>query len=341
MGLPPERLRVIQAPTGGSFGGKMNHQVAALLALTVLKLSRPAKLVYTAAESMMCTEKRHPFSSSSVRGRQKKGSSRPSKRSSLPTPGAYASYGKAVVERALIHATGPYDVPHVAVTGSCFYTNAAPAGAMRGFGAPQVAFAVESQMDMLAERLGLDPYEFRLKNIFHPGSSTITGQVLQESVGAQETLEALKPYYDEAVEWAKTAEPGVQGASIKRGVGLSSIFFGVGEGGWRDPSRMTMRLNAKGVIELLLGAADLGQGLFSTMVQIASETLDLPGACFVVVTPDTDMTPDAGPTEATRQTLFTGRATQEAASVSEESPGILPILSVSDRFYPGEAPPVP
>jgi CO/xanthine dehydrogenase Mo-binding subunit/aerobic-type carbon monoxide dehydrogenase small subunit (CoxS/CutS family) len=318
LGFPSERIRIIQAPTGGSFGGKLNHQVPVLLALTVLKLSRPAKLVYTAAESMMCTEKRHPFDMKYRMGATKEGKLTAVEAEFTANTGAYASYGKAVVERAIIHATGPYDIPHATVTGSLFYTNTVPAGAMRGFGAPQVAFAVESQMDMLADRLGFDPYDFRSKNIFHPGSSTITGQVLQESVGAQETLEALKPYYEKAVDWAKSTT-GVQDTGVKRGVGLSSIFFGIGEAGWRNPSRMTMRLNAEGCIELLVGAADMGQGVFSTLVQIAAETLDIPGDAFVVVTPDTDFTPYAGATEASRQTLASGRSTQEAASALKKA----------------------
>jgi CO/xanthine dehydrogenase Mo-binding subunit/aerobic-type carbon monoxide dehydrogenase small subunit (CoxS/CutS family) len=330
LGLPPERIRVIQAPTGGSFGGKMNHQMPALLALTVLKLSRPAKLVYTAAESMMCTEKRHPFRLHFRTGATKEGKLTGIEAELKANTGAYASYGKAVVERALIHSTGPYNVPNVTVTGSCFYTNTAPAGAMRGFGAPQVAFAVESQMDRLADKLGFDPYDFRLRNIFQPGSSTITGQVLKESVGAKETLEALKPYYEEALSWAKTAESGSRGTGLKRGVGLSSIFFGIGEAGWRNPSRMTVRLNAEGFIELLVGAADMGQGVFSTLVQIAAETLDIPGDAFVVVTPDTDFTPYAGATEASRQTLASGRSTQDAASALKNA-------LESCRFYEAAA----
>lgn len=323
LGIPPDRLRIIQAPTGGSFGGKMNHQVPALLALTVLKFSRPAKLVYTAAESMMCTEKRHPF-----RMKFRTGSTRDGKLSAVEAvlvanTGAFASYGKAVVERALIHATGPYNVPHVSVEGACFYTNTAPAGAMRGFGAPQTAFAVESQMDCLADRLGIDPFEFRLRNIFQPGSETVTGQVLAESVGARETLEALKPSYERAMTWAAKSDVA---ESIKRGVGISCIFFGIGEAGWRNPSRVTMRLHAQGRIELLIGAADMGQGVFSTLVQIAAETLDIPVDCFVVVTPDTDVTPSAGATEASRQTLASGRAIAEAAAAMKEA------LATSD-FY--------
>jgi len=328
LGLAPERLRVIQAPTGGSYGGKMNHQLPALLVLAVLKLGRPAKLVYTASESMMCTEKRHPFRIRFRTGANREGKLTAIEADLTANTGAYASYGKAVVERALIHSTGPYDVPHVSVTGSCFYTNTAPAGAMRGFGAPQVVFAAESQMDLLAEKLGMDPYEFRLKNLFQPGSTTITDQVLMESVGARETLLALKPYYEEALAWAAKSNDATTGG-IKRGVGLSSIFFGIGEAGWRDPSRVTMRLSAEGLIELLVGATDLGQGVFSTLTQIAAETLQIPADCFVVVTPDTDITPSAGPTEASRQTLASGRAIQEAASAMKDT-------LESCRFYEDE-----
>ena len=202
--------------------------------------------------------------------------------------------------------------------GSCFYTNTTPAGAMRGFGAPQVAFATESQMDLLAEKLGMDPFDLRLENLFQPGSTTITDQVLRESVGARETLLALKPYYEEASAWAAKSNDAISGGK-KRGVGVSCIFFGIGEAGWRNPSRETMRLNAEGFIELLVGATDLGQGVFSTLVQIAAETLRFPGDCFVVVTPDTDITPSAGPTEASRQTLASGRAIQEAASALKDA----------------------
>ncbi|NLN59407.1 MAG: molybdopterin-dependent oxidoreductase [Deltaproteobacteria bacterium] len=334
LGIPCERIRIIQAPTGGSFGGKLNHQIASLLALAVCKLSRPAKLVYTAAESMMCTEKRHPFEIRFRTGATAEGKLSAIEVDMVANTGAYASYGKAVLERALIHATGPYDVPHVSVEGACVYTNTTPAGAMRGFGAPQVAFAVESQMDLLAEKLGLDPFEFRLKNLFKPGSTTITGQILRESVGARETLLALEPYYKEALAWsAKQSNCTTDG--IRRGTGLACIFFGIGEAGWRNPSRVIMRLNAEGAIELLVGAADLGQGVFSTLAQIAAETLQVPGHCFVVVTPDTDITPSAGPTEASRQTLASGRAVQEAALAMKKALEVTGFYEDDTEAYAG------
>lgn len=313
LGLEPEKVRVIQAPTGGSFGGKMNHHVAAILALAVLKLGRPAKLVYRASESLISTEKRHPFKLTFKTGATKNGKLTALEAELIANTGAYASYGKAVLERAHIHATGPYEIPHVLVRGSCVYTNTAPAGAMRGFGAPQVSFAVESQMDMLANKLRIDPFDLRRINIFRKGSLTATGQKLEASVGAEESLKAIEPYYRQAVSWAGDSENRLISSYSKRGVGLATIFFGIGEAGWKNPSKIGIRITPDGWLELLSGAADMGQGVFSTLTQIAAETLEMPLECFRVVTPDTHLTPNAGPTEASRQTMVSGRATQQAA----------------------------
>jgi CO/xanthine dehydrogenase Mo-binding subunit/aerobic-type carbon monoxide dehydrogenase small subunit (CoxS/CutS family) len=314
LGIPPDQLRVIQAPTGGGFGGRMNHHVAALTALAALKLSKPAKLVYRAAESIISTEKRHPFTLKFRTGATKQGKLIALEAEFTANTGAYASYGSAVIERALIHATGPYEIPNVYVIGSCVYTNAVPAGAMRGFGAPQVAFAMESQMDMLAEKLNLDPFEFRRKNIFRKGSHTATGQKLEASVGAEETLNKIEPYYHEAVSWASSSRRETASTEIKRGVGVSSIFFGIGEGGFRNPSEVGIRLSADGWIELLVGAADIGQGILSALAQIAADTLDVPIEIIRVIPPDTDVTPNSGPTEASRQTMFSGNAIRQAAA---------------------------
>ena len=313
LGIPVEDIRVIQAPTGGSFGGKLNHQVAAILALAALKLSRPAKLVLARSESLVSTEKRHPFKMRFKTGANRDGKLLALEAELIANTGAYASYGKAVLERALIHASGPYEFPNVSLTGTCVYTNAPPAGAMRGFGAPQVAFAIESQIDLLAERLGIDPLEFRRRNVLRKGSFTSTGQLLDASVGAGKTLEAVEPYYREALSWVRSPVPSASAQRLRRGVGIASIFFGIGEAGWKNPSRIRIRLTPDGWIELLVGAADMGQGVYTTLAQIASQTLEIPIGRFRVITPDTGLTPSAGPTEASRQTLASGLATQRAA----------------------------
>lgn len=310
LGLPVDRIRIIQAPTGGSFGGKLNHQIASILALAVSKLSRPAKLVLSRSESLISTEKRHPFKMKFRTGASRDGKLLALEAELVANTGAYASYGKAVLERALIHASGPYELPNVSLKGICVYTNAPPAGAMRGFGAPQVAFAMESQMDVLAEKLGIDPLEFRRANLLRKGSRTSTGQLLDASVGAEKTLEAIEPYYREALSWARSRSS----RNIRRGVGVASIFFGIGEAGWKNPSRIGIRLSPHGWVELLVGAADMGQGVFTTLAQIAAETLGMPIEYVRVTAPDTDITPSAGPTEASRQTLASGLATQRAAA---------------------------
>ena len=319
LGIPLEKIRVIQAPTGGAFGGKTNQPLPPIIALAVLKLSRPARLVYSASESMVTTEKRHAFKMRFKTGATRDGKLTGIEAELVSNTGAYASYGKAVLERAHIHATGPYEVPNVFVKGRCVYTNNVPAGAMRAFGAPQVVFAVESQMDILADKLGLDPFEFRRMNLMHNGSVTATGQKLASSVGAEQTLRAIEPYYRQAMAWADAAANKTAGRNIKRGVGLATIFYGIGEAGFKYPSSIGIRLTADGWIELLVGAADMGQGVFSTLTQIAAETMGIPLHLFRVITPDTDITPDSGCSEASRQTLYSGNATQQAAASLKET----------------------
>jgi CO/xanthine dehydrogenase Mo-binding subunit len=169
-------------------------------------------------------------------------------------------------------------------------------------------------MELLAKKLGIDPFEFRRTNVLRTNSSTATGQKLEASVGAEATLKAIEPYYRDAVSWASAPQPQRSPAHFKRGVGISSIFFGIGEAGWKNPSKIGMRLTPDGWIEMLVGAADMGQGVFSTLAQIAAETLDLPMDCIRILTPDTDVTPNAGSTEASRQTMVSGLATQQAAA---------------------------
>lgn len=310
LGLEPDRLRVMQAPTGGAFGGKTSYDPAALLALGALVLQRPVKLVYSRAESLSSTEKRHPFRMHLRMGANRDGLLQTLEADLTADTGAYASYGKGVAERAATHISGPYEIPHVLIHSRSVYTNSVPAGAMRGYGAPQASFATESLLDLLAAKLRLDPLEIRRRNAFQPGSVTATGQILEHSVGIGDTITALAPYYDEARSWAATPA----GGGLMRGVGVASIFFGISESGRRTHSRIGVRLSAEGAVELLAGAPDLGQGVYSVLRQITADTLDLPLDCIEIITPDTDLMPSAGATEASRQTLVSGRAAAEAAA---------------------------
>lgn len=321
LGLGHGSLRVTQAPTGGAFGGKVTHDLAAYLALATHKLQRPTKLVFSRGESLLTTDKRHPFSMRLRLGAAEDGKLLALTADMTLDGGAYASWSKAVAERALIHVSGPYEIPGIHARAKVVYTNNTPAGAMRGFGSPQTSFANEALMDQLADRLSLDPVELRRRNIFHPGSVTATGQVLETSVGAAKTLEAIAPYYQEALAWAD--EP--TDRDTARGVGVASVFFGISEGGIRTHSEIGLRLTPEGTIQLLAGAPDLGQGVFSVLRQIAAQTMGVPLDYLVLVLPDTDLMPSAGATEASRQTFVSGNAVMRAAEQLLERLGRLPL----------------
>lgn len=196
LALGIHQVRVVQAVTGGGFGGKLDISVQCYLALAAYKLGRPVKMVWEREESMYASAKRHPYIMEYKTGATADGKLLAMKAVIVGDTGAYASYGPAVLTRAAVHATGPYEIPNVYVDAYTVYTNNPQAGAMRGFGVPQVAFAHESQMDLLAEALGMSPYEIRMRNVFRAGSVTATGQELRHSVGIGQSLEAAREKAD-------------------------------------------------------------------------------------------------------------------------------------------------
>lgn len=189
LNINANRVRIVQAVTGGGFGGKLDISVQCFIALLAYYTRRPVKLVYTREESMISSSKRHPYYIEYKSGATKDGKLTAVQTKIVGDTGAYASFGPGVLTRAVVHATGPYEVPNVWADGYSVYTNNPMAGAMRGFGVPQMAFAHESQMNLLAEKLGMSPVEIRLRNVVVPGSVTATGQLLKHSVGIKETLE--------------------------------------------------------------------------------------------------------------------------------------------------------
>lgn len=192
LGIGQHRVRVVQAPTGGGFGGKLDISVQCLLGLAAWKTGRPVRMAYSREESMVASPKRHPCLVDYTSACDGEGRLVAVKATIIGDTGAYASYGPATLKRAAIHATGPYEVPAVFIESYCVYTNNPTAGAMRGFGVPQAAFAHESQMDLLAGALGMDPFTIRLRNCLGPGSATATGQVLEHSVGIGEAIERAR-----------------------------------------------------------------------------------------------------------------------------------------------------
>ncbi len=188
LGFPKEKIRIIQPVIGGAFGKKEDISVHIHLALAAIATKRPVKLTYTREESMTAQSKRHPFIIRMKTGVTKKGYLTACQVEVIGDTGAYASSGLAVVHKGLYHCTGPYNVENVKGVAYTVYTNNTYCGAMRGFGATQMAFAYESQMDILAHKLGIDPVKFRLQNAYNIGSSTPNGQVLTHSVGVKETI---------------------------------------------------------------------------------------------------------------------------------------------------------
>jgi CO/xanthine dehydrogenase Mo-binding subunit len=189
LGIGQNRVRSIQAVTGGGFGGKLDISTQCHACLAAYYTKRPIKLVRSRKESMIVSSKRHEHFMKFKTGATKNGKILATDVELLEDTGAYGSYGLAVITRAVVHAQGPYDIPNVRVKATMVYTNNPMAGAMRGFGVPQVAVGHEGQMDILANKLGMDPIKFRMMNCFKVGSVTGTGQRLNDSVGIYETLE--------------------------------------------------------------------------------------------------------------------------------------------------------
>jgi len=312
LNVAPDRLRVIQTETGGGFGGKLDISVQPFLALAAYLLERPVRMVYSREESFMASAKRHPLKIRMKTGASREGKLLAMESEIIADTGAYGSYGIAVATRSAVHATGPYNVPNVSVISQAVYTNNSWCGAMRGFGVPQIAIAHESQMDKLAQRLGLDPIAFRLKNAFEKGSVTPTGQRLEASVGIRETLKKIRPYY-QAFRKEIEANPSRRYDGVRQGVGVASMWYGIGNTGHPNPSSAQMEVDRDSVVTLYTGAADIGQGSDTVLVQIAAETLGLPYEKIRLVRADTTLTTDAGATSASRQTYISGRAVQEAA----------------------------
>ena len=304
LSLPLDSVRVVQCTTGGGFGGRLDITVQCLLALAVFHLKKPVKIVFSREEVFQVTSKRHPLKIQYRSGAKKDGTLTAVEVDILGDSGAYASYGPTVAIRSAVHATGPYQVPNVKVRSRMAYTNNSWSGAMRGFGVPQMAFAHESQMDLLAQALRIDPIEFRLKNCLRQGAETATGQTLMASVGIAETLKKVKEWRDRS----DFSRNGSKKPFIKKGIGVGSMWYGIGNTGIANPSTAQMEIDPNGGVRLFTGVADIGQGSDTVLLQIASEGLGIPLREIRLIRADTALTTDAGATSASRQTYISGNA---------------------------------
>ena len=310
LGIGPDQVRIIPSAVGGGFGGKLDCSVQPLLAVAAWILEKPIRCTFTRPESLASSTKRHPAKMKASASCDKDGTLTSLSFEGDFNTGAYASWGPTVADRVPIHCSGPYFVPNILAKTRALLTNGPPSGAFRGFGVPQSAIAHEALMDSLAEQTGIDPLEFRLKNALRKGQKTGSGQLLENSVGQAECLEALQTRWQE---WRKaSAEFNKHSEIIKRGVGIGCCWYGCGNTSMSNPSTMRVGINSEGTITLYNGAMDIGQGANTIMIQICTEALGLPASLFQFIMGDTDLTADAGKTSASRQAFVSGRASQLA-----------------------------
>ena len=314
MGWPEERVRVVGQLMGGGFGGKEDVMGQIHVAMLANATGRPVKLLFDRHESLLVHPKRHATQIKVKLGAKKNGCLVAMETELYGDTGAYASLGEKVMTRATTHSAGPYDIPNVRADCYAMYTNNPPAGAFRGFGVTQSAFAVESMMDKLAETLEMDPVELRRINALHVGSITNTGQVLNESVGLMECInkvdaemrrlnpDPFKPVVD------------LENPNLVRVWGFASAYKNTGLGGGApDISGADVELYADGTFQVRSSAAELGQGLVTVMRLIVAEEMAVAPDQVRVLVMDTDLAPNGGPTTASRQTFVTGNASRYAA----------------------------
>ena len=315
--LPHEKVRVIPTATGGGFGAKLDLSIQPLIGLVALKTGRPAAMIYTRQESMAATTKRHPASMIATIGADENGHVVGMTFEGEFNTGAYASWGPTVAVRVPVHASGPYYTPNYRAIGRGVHTNGPISGAFRGFGVPQAALMQETLYDELAEKLGLDRLEFRLRNALRDGQSTVSGHVIERGVGIAPCLESLVPHWQRALTEAEAFN--ASSAGVKRGVGVASCWYGCGNTGIPNPSTMKMGIRRDGRIVLHQGAVDIGQGSNTVIAQIAAEALGLPLDRFEYVYGDTALTPDAGKTSGSRQTYISGKAAELSGKALRET----------------------
>ena len=303
LGVPEERVQVIQATTGGGFGGKLDVTVELFLALATYHTKRPVFMRFTREESFLSNTKRHPLYIEYKTGAKKDGAIQAVQVNIVGDTGPYISYGETVCLRVAIHSTGPYEIPNVHTDSRMFYTNNPVSGAMRGFGVPQLAFAHETQMDEIARAINMDPLDIRMKNGLRKGSLTATSQVLHHSVGFIDTLRKIEPLW----RTRKKASPGT-------GFGIGCMYYGCGNTGVSNPSSCHLRLTKDGKIAFHSGVCEIGQGSDTVLWQILLETLKVNEKEVALVRGDTDTSTDVGSTSASRQTYISGRAVYEAAT---------------------------
>jgi CO/xanthine dehydrogenase Mo-binding subunit len=320
LGVPINKIQVRSIYMGGGFGGKEDAplDIGVRAAVLAFRTGRPIRLALEREEVTLQTAKRHPHIMEIKIGAKKDGTLVAFEGTIYNEKGAYASLGPLVNAHSVIMMPGPYEIPNCKVDGYLCYTNHPYGGAMRGFGAPQVCFAHESIMDELALKLEMNPIEIRRKNAFKLGSKTATSQVLDQSVGLRDTIEACAKAFD----WDRRyREPGYvnRECTRRRGVGIGMGFYRTSFGASFDGCGANVYVQEDGSVLLYSGITEIGQGSFTVLTQICAEELGVCMEDIRLVQPDTDLVPEAGPTVGSRSTTLMGNAIILAARQVKES----------------------
>jgi xanthine dehydrogenase molybdenum-binding subunit len=322
LGVTQDRVRIRGALIGGGFGGKEDIAGQIHAALLAQATGRPVKILFDRQESLLVHPKRHGTQLQVRLGAMEDGTLIVAETELYGDTGAYASLGDKVMTRATTHSAGPYNIEHVRADCYAMYTNNPPAGAFRGFGVTQSCFAVESCIDDLAQTLSIDPFTFRRMNALKVGHTTNTGQVLAESVGLLECLDKVEAELRNRVGDRDPFEAIVpEGVPEKRRAwGIAAAYKNTGLGGGApDKASAEVELYSDGSIEVRSASADMGQGLVTVLQLIAAEEMGAKLDQVRVLLSDTDLTPDGGPTTASRQTFVTGNAARHASIVLREA----------------------
>ncbi|HEX5012997.1 MAG TPA: xanthine dehydrogenase family protein molybdopterin-binding subunit [Candidatus Limnocylindrales bacterium] len=331
--LNDQQAQVVQAETGGGFGGKEEYPsiIALHAALLARKCNKPVRMIYDRHEDLSATTKRHPAIVTHRTGVKVDGTITAQEIEVVMDGGAYCTLTPVVLSRGAIHAGGPYRCENVRIRARATRTNTPPNGAFRGFGAPQTEFAAEIQLDRVAEALGLSPLEMRRRNLYREGDSTPTGQVLRESVAASEVLERAA----EAAEFegvrARTARDRARRAGsgslpthphrtardrVASGIGIALAWHGAGftgSGEVKLASVASLELGADGVVRILTGSTEMGQGTKTIFPQLVAAELGIDYDHVEIAPQDTALVPDSGPTVASRTAMVVGGLLIQAA----------------------------
>jgi CO/xanthine dehydrogenase Mo-binding subunit len=321
LSLTDEQAVIIQAETGGGFGGKEEYPsiIAIHAALLAQRLGRPVRMIYDRHEDLAATTKRHPAIIRNRWGVKRDGSLVAQDIEVVMDGGAYSTLTPVVLSRGILHAGGPYLCPNARIRGRAVATNTPPNGAFRGFGAPQTEFAAEMQVNRIAEALDMSPLELRRRWVYRLGDETPSGQVLRESVAGEEVLERAAEAAQFERMRAQTAaarDKRTAGARMAHGIGLALAWHGAGftgSGEVKLASIASLELTDDGRIRVLTASTEMGQGTKTIFPQVAAEQLGVPIEAVEMAPQDTSIVPDSGPTVASRTAMVVGGLVIRAA----------------------------